>query len=148
MSQEAELDEPRLRKPIVHIVTTGGTIASRIDPATGIAFPVMHAHELLAEIPELSKYAEPRLTEFALVPSFDMTPGIVARLARDTGSLLATGEVDGVVVTHGTDTMEESALALGRDERSGACAALRNQVTYYRDRHDDLARGRRYGHGR
>lgn len=112
MSQDAELDEPQLRKPIVHIVTTGGTIASRIDPATGTAFPVMHANELLAEIPELSKYAEPRLTEFALVPSFDMTPGIVARLARDIRRLLAAGEVDGVVVTHGTDTMEESAFAL------------------------------------
>jgi len=112
MPQDAEVDKPRLRKPIVHIVTTGGTIASRIDPATGTAFPVMHANELLAEIPELSKYAEPRLTEFALVPSFDMTPGIVARLARDIRCLLATGEVDGVVVTHGTDTMEESAFAL------------------------------------
>jgi L-asparaginase len=112
MSRDAEIDEPRLRTPIVHIITTGGTIASRVDPATGTAFPVMHAHELLAEIPELNKYAEPRLTEFALVPSFDMTPGIVARLARDIRSLLATGGVDGVVVTHGTDTMEESAFAL------------------------------------
>jgi L-asparaginase len=78
-----EVDKSGLRTPIVHIITTGGTIASRIDLATGSAFPVMHVHELLAEIPELSTYAQPRLTEFALIPSFDMTPGIVARLARD-----------------------------------------------------------------
>jgi L-asparaginase len=112
MSRVAEVAAPRLAKPVVQIITTGGTIASRIDPATGTAFPVMHANELLAEIPELSRYAEPRMTEFALVPSFDMTPGIVARLARDIRNLLAAGGVDGVVITHGTDTMEESAFAL------------------------------------
>ncbi|MGA8567891.1 MAG: asparaginase domain-containing protein, partial [Candidatus Binataceae bacterium] len=66
MSRDTEVDKPRLQRPTVHIITTGGTIASRIDPATGTAFPVMHAHELLAEIPELNKYAEPRLSEFAL----------------------------------------------------------------------------------
>jgi len=112
MPREAEVDGPRLGKPVVHIITTGGTIASRIDPATGTAFPVMHAQELLAEIPELSGYAEPRMTEFALVPSFDMTPGIVARLARDIRNLLAAERAGGIVVTHGTDTMEESAFAL------------------------------------
>jgi L-asparaginase len=98
--------------PVVQIITTGGTIASRIDPATGAAFPVMHAPELLAQIPQLNGCAELRLDEFALVPSFDMTPAIVARLAKSIRALLADGQVDGVVVTHGTDTMEESAFAL------------------------------------
>jgi L-asparaginase len=110
MSQGTDVGD--LRLPLVHIITTGGTIASRIDPATGTAFPVMHADELLAEIPDLRRYAEPRLTEFALVPSFDMTPGIVRRLARDIRNMLAADGADGVVVTHGTDTMEESAFAL------------------------------------
>jgi len=98
--------------PVVQIITTGGTIASRIDPKTGAAFPVMHASELLAQIPELTKYAELRMNEFALVPSFDMAPWIVARLARSIRELLTSGGVDGVVVTHGTDTMEESAFTL------------------------------------
>jgi L-asparaginase len=98
--------------PVVQIITTGGTIASRVDPATGAAFPVMHASELLDSIPDLTKHAQVRMKEFALVPSFDMTPGIVARLAGDIRDIFSSAEVDGVVVTHGTDTMEESAFAL------------------------------------
>jgi L-asparaginase len=102
----------QLKVPVVQIITTGGTIASRIDPATGAAFPVMRASELIAQIPELARHAELRVDEFGLVPSWDMTPAIVARLARAIRSTLAAGEADGVVVTHGTDTMEESAFAL------------------------------------
>jgi L-asparaginase len=98
--------------PVVQIITTGGTIASRVDPATGAAFPMMHASELLNSLPELAKYAELRVKEFPLVPSFDMTPAMVARLARDIRGIFSSGEIDGVVVTHGTDTMEESAFAL------------------------------------
>jgi len=98
--------------PVVQIITTGGTIASRIDPATGGAFPVMRATELVAQIPELSKHAQVGVDEFGLVPSWDMTPATVLRLARTIRSTLAAGDVDGVVVTHGTDTMEESAFSL------------------------------------
>ena len=98
--------------PVVQIITTGGTIASRIDPATGAAFPVMRASELIAQIPELSAHAQLRVDEFGLIPSWDMTPATMARLARTIKNSLAAGEVDGVVVTHGTDTMEESAFAL------------------------------------
>lgn len=98
--------------PVVQIITTGGTIASRIDPATGAAFPVMRAAELVAQIPELARHAEVRVDEFGLIPSWDMTPAIAARLARTIQSAIAAGKVDGVVVTHGTDTMEETAFAL------------------------------------
>ena len=52
-------------------------------------------HELLAEIPELKKYAEPQLTEFALVRSFGMTLEIAARLAREIRSLLVSSAGDG-----------------------------------------------------
>jgi len=83
------------------------------DPVTDTAFPVMHAHELLAEIPEMKKCAEPQLTEFALVRSFGMTPWIAARLAREIRNLLVSSADDGVVVTtHGTDIMEETTFAL------------------------------------
>ncbi len=98
--------------PVVQIVTTGGTIASRIDPASGAAVPVVKADELVAQVPVLSEIAEIRVTEFSLVGSWNMTPARMAALARTVRDLLAEPETAGVVITHGTDTMEESAFAL------------------------------------
>ena len=102
----------QLKMPVVQIITTGGTIASRIDPATGAAFPVMRATELVGADTGMSQHAQVGVDEFGLVSSWDMTPATVLRLARTIRSTLAAGDVDGVVVTHGTDTMEESAFAL------------------------------------
>ena len=49
-------------KPVVHIVTTGGTIASRIDPASGAALPVVGPKELVAQVPALADIADVRIT--------------------------------------------------------------------------------------
>jgi L-asparaginase len=99
-------------RPIVHIVTTGGTIASRVDAATGAAIPVLGGNELLAQVPGLFEIAEARVTEFGLIGSWNMTPQLMARLARTVAELVTDSGVTGVVVTHGTDTMEETAFAL------------------------------------
>jgi L-asparaginase len=96
----------------VEIVTTGGTIASRIDPATGAAVPAVRADELLAVVPRLGEIAGLRTTEFCLESSWNVTPGMMCDLARTIGALQADPATVGVVVTHGTDTMEETAFAL------------------------------------
>jgi L-asparaginase len=98
--------------PIVHLITTGGTIASRIDSVTGAAVPVVHPHELLAQVPALADIAEIQITEFCLVSSWNITPQMVADLARTIQTVLEDPAVAGVVVAHGTDTMEETAFAL------------------------------------
>ncbi|MCL5958024.1 MAG: asparaginase [Chloroflexi bacterium] len=98
--------------PIVQIITTGGTIASRVDPATGAAVPVVRPEELVAQVPALANVAELRITEFSLVSSWDMTPTMMANLARKVREALTDPAVCGAVVTHGTDTMEETVFAL------------------------------------
>lgn len=98
--------------PTVQIITTGGTIASRVDPATGAVLPVVRPDELVAQVPALANVAELRIAEFSLVSSWDMTPVMMASLARKVREMLADPTVSGVVVTHGTDTMEETAFAL------------------------------------
>lgn len=97
---------------IVQVVTTGGTIASRVDPATGAVVPSVRAEELLAQVPALREVAEIRFEELGLTSSWNVTPAHVARWARRIRELLADGTVAGVVVTHGTDTLEETAFAL------------------------------------
>jgi L-asparaginase len=92
------------------IVTTGGTIASKVDPDTGAAVPAVAAEELLAEVPGLADLGEVEAVEFSLVNSWDMTPAAMADLARTIAGLAP--RADGFVVTHGTDTMEETAFVL------------------------------------
>jgi L-asparaginase type II len=99
----------------VLILTTGGTIASR---ATG---PMTDGASLVRGIPELAKVATIRVDEVLRVPSSQMTPADWLRLAkRINAELAAAPRLRGVVVTHGTDTMEETAFFLNltvRDAR-------------------------------
>ncbi|WP_437931513.1 asparaginase [Sorangium sp. So ce291] len=98
--------------PRVHLVTTGGTIASRVDPQTGAAVPAVRAEELVASVPALGRVAEIAVTEHCLESSWNLGPDRIAALARVARDLQADPAVTGIVVTHGTDTLEETAFAL------------------------------------
>lgn len=90
----------------VHVVATGGTIAS--TDREGGAAPTLDGETLLADIPDLA--AEVTIESIASKPGFDMDPATVADVG-DRARAVAD-DVAGVVVTHGTDTMEESAYYL------------------------------------
>ncbi len=94
--------------PTVTILATGGTIAST-DTAEGPA-PSRAGDELIEAVPELGEYTDLAVEEVAQVPSFEVTFEVAFDLA-DAAERAASG-ADGVVVTHGTDTMEESAYLL------------------------------------
>jgi L-asparaginase len=97
----------------VHILATGGTIASRTDPATGAVVPAITADELIASVPELVETAEVTVEEVTHVSSWDITLEMMAHLAHRIAELATEEDApDGFVVTHGTDTMEETAFAL------------------------------------
>jgi L-asparaginase len=90
----------------VVVVSTGGTIAMRPDPATGKLVPAVSGDELVEMLawPEAPPLA---LDDFVRVPSFDVHGDLALALARRVGDHAAAGTP--TVVTHGTDTMEESA---------------------------------------
>jgi len=92
----------------VRVLSTGGTIASTRDGPDG-ATPVRSGEALVETVPELDAYADVTVEEVARSPSFDLDFATLFDL-RDAIETAATEDgVDGVVVTHGTDTMEESA---------------------------------------
>jgi len=95
-------------KPRVVLIGTGGTIASRYDPELGRTVASARGEDLLAQVPELEEIARIEVDDFATVPSFDITGAFAFDLARRIDRHLARDDVAGVVVTHGTDTMEES----------------------------------------
>ncbi|HEX6114431.1 MAG TPA: asparaginase [Geminicoccaceae bacterium] len=94
--------------PKVVLISTGGTIASRFDPQLGRTVASQRGEDLLVQVPQLAEIADIEVDDFATVPSFDMSAEFAFGLAGRVNQQLARDDVAGVVVTHGTDTMEES----------------------------------------
>ncbi|WP_250137860.1 asparaginase [Halorientalis salina] len=93
--------------PNIRILSTGGTIAST-DGTEG-ARPEKDGAEILGDAAEAREYASISVEEVAQIPSFDMGFETMATIVRSAHAAVKDG-IDGVVVTHGTDTMEESAF--------------------------------------
>ena len=101
-------------KPKICILTTGGTIAgaaARSDALTGYRAGALGADELLAAVPEIADVCAIESEEVAAIDSKDMTDAVWLHLADRIEAALAAGAA-GVVVTHGTDTLEETAYFL------------------------------------
>jgi len=98
-------------RPLVHVVATGGTIASTnyyADQSGKVAIA-----ELLRAIPGLDTVATVSAQQFANVASTQITPAHWLALSRAiTDTFRARPDLSGIVVTHGTDTMEETAYFL------------------------------------
>ena len=98
-------------KPQVHIVATGGTIASTNYYSGNVGKVGVAA--LLAAVPALDSIASISAQQFSNVPSGEITLDMWLRLSRDiSDTLRSRPNLSGVVVTHGTDTMEETAYFL------------------------------------
>ena len=110
--------------PLVWVLATGGTIAGR-GGATGAVSDykpgVVTAEELLKSVPEVKQFAEIKVEQFSNVPSGDLTLDDLLNLSKRVNAIFATDpRVAGIVVTHGTSTLEETAYLLHltiRDDR-------------------------------
>ena len=98
--------------PKVAVISTGGTIASKQDPVKGGYVPALSAEDLVAAAPAIKKIALIQAEQISNIPSPDMTPEIWLRLAGRVNELLTRPEITGIVITHGTDTLEETAYFL------------------------------------
>lgn len=94
--------------PAVRVLTTGGTIASR-RTATGAVTAQDSGEQLLSQSSGRSRQIRVEVEEVFRIGSFNLRLADLLQLARRVHEAVAHPDVDGVVVTHGTDTMEESA---------------------------------------
>ncbi|KAB8143449.1 asparaginase [Chloroflexia bacterium SDU3-3] len=92
------------------IITTGGTIAMKRSPMVGGAVPTLKGDDFLAQLPRSG--IDLAFEEFSNLPSSHITPTQALDLSRRVEAALRAPDVDGVVVTHGTDTLEETAYLL------------------------------------
>jgi glutamyl-tRNA(Gln) amidotransferase subunit D len=100
------------RLPNIALISTGGTIASKIDYRTGGVHSVLSASDLYASIPELRRYAsvdpEVILNEY----SENLNPEHWTLIANKVAEKIKSGIYTGIIITHGTDTMHYTASAL------------------------------------
>ncbi|MDD1721018.1 MAG: Glu-tRNA(Gln) amidotransferase subunit GatD [Euryarchaeota archaeon] len=111
ISQEKAPQHIKPDLPRVSIVSTGGTIASKIDYRTGAVTSQFDADDIIDAIPELTEIANIDGTLLFNVLSENINPSLWSELARCVYDQIRLG-ADGVIVTHGTDTMAYSAAAL------------------------------------
>jgi L-asparaginase len=114
---------------MIHVVATGGTIASLADPVTGAVRPAVSADDLIAGVEGLDAF-HPRVEEIDHVNGWNVRPDVMLQAAARTQAALDDPAVDGVIVTHGTDTVEETAflvdLLVRSDKPVAFAAAMRS----------------------
>ncbi|MGL4410909.1 MAG: type II asparaginase [Bacteroidales bacterium] len=101
-------------KPRVTIIATGGTIAGQAASATQASYTagVATVDQLINAVPEIMDLAEIKGVQISNIGSQEMNDQVWLSLAKKINSLFANNETDAVVITHGTDTMEETSYFL------------------------------------
>lgn len=100
-----------LSKKVV-VIFTGGTIAMKVDPVLHAAIPALNADEIISSILNINKLANLEIINFSNLPSPHITPNIMMEIANVVKKNVVREDVTGIVVTHGTDTLEETAYLL------------------------------------
>ena len=117
-------------KKRVAIYFTGGTISMKYDREIGAAVPALSGREIVENVPGLADEIDYDIVDFGRFPGPHMTPRRMMDLSFRIRETLGRNEVDGVVVTHGTDTLEESAyfldLTIAGDKPVVFTGAMRN----------------------
>src|SRR5215218_7736325 len=103
---------------MIVLLFTGGTISMRHDPASGGAIPTLRGRDILALAPGIQQLASLEIDDWGAHPGPHMTIERMWLLRRRIAEHLARPEVDGVVITHGTDSLEESAYLVARSVES------------------------------
>src|SRR6187397_421 len=102
------------KKPHVVIVATGGTIAGSASSGTSAGYTsgAVGVDVLIQAVPQMKDVADVTGEQIASIGSQDMNDEVWLKLAKRVNELLAKRDVDGIAITHGTDTLEETSYFL------------------------------------
>ena len=108
----------RVTRPLVAALFTGGTISMRVDEREGGAVPSLSADEILRAARGIEEVADVRAEQWGRHPGPHMTVERQWALRARVLDVVAESSVAGVVLTHGTDTLEETAYMIARSVAS------------------------------
>src|SRR4051812_31021067 len=110
VSFAARAEDAAKTRPRIEIIATGGTIAGAQTSKTeyGYKAGAWDVKQLIDAVPQMKDLATITGEQVVNIGSQDMNDEVWLKLAKKINERLASGEVDGIVVTHGTDTMEET----------------------------------------
>ena len=122
MAGNAGLTQEKRMLPNIHILATGGTIAGTgtgsSNTQTNYKAGQVAIGTLISAVPEIEQIANVTGEQIVNIGSQDMTDDVWLTLAKRINELLARDDIDGIVITHGTDTMEETAYFLNLTVKS------------------------------
>lgn len=99
-------------KPKVAIIFTGGTISMTVDDTIGAAIPSLNGQDIISMVTNIDKIADIEIVEYSELPGPHVNYSMLFEI-RDLVTALADREdITGIIITHGTDTLEESAYFL------------------------------------
>ncbi|MVO70499.1 asparaginase [Paeniclostridium sordellii] len=99
-------------KKKVAIVFTGGTISMTVDEKIGAAIPSLSGEQIMSMVTNIDKVADIEVFNFDEIPGPHMNPEKMLNLRNYINDILSNDDISGVVVTHGTDSLEETAYFL------------------------------------
>lgn len=130
-------------KPRIAIIFTGGTISMSVDPRIGAAIPSLSSDEIMSLVTNIDKFAIIESIEFSHLPGPHINPEKMMELQRLVVKTLEREDITGVIITHGTDTLEETAylldLTLNCSKPVIVTAAMRNSSELGYDGPSNLA---------
>jgi glutamyl-tRNA(Gln) amidotransferase subunit D len=111
-NEETEIKKDK-EKPNIAMIITGGTIASKLDPKTGGVDPLTNPNDFFKSYPEIFERVNVLKIETPFMKaSEDMDPSDWQKIARVAEKLLNNGNIKGIIIAHGTDTLHYTSAAL------------------------------------
>lgn len=104
--------EKMISKKKIAIIFTGGTISMKIDPDLHAAVPALTSEEVINMIPNIENLAKIEVINYGNIPSPHITPSMMMEVAEIVKETVKRDDITGIVITHGTDTLEETGYLL------------------------------------